>query len=249
MNTNLIPVFESTINEELVQTVNARELHAYLGIKSKFADWITNRISDFGFTQDVDFIIILNSENNPGGRPSKEYHVSLDMGKELSMVERTDKGQEVRKYFIRIEKEYLKQSQSFDLSSMTSEALRRLASSIEENAALKSRIQSMRPKEEFFDHVVGSAELWSMKDSAQTLRTSQKRLTDKLVEWKMFTKDRRPTQKSLDGNFFRIVPVFVRQGSSLVPYAQPMVTGKGLSAIKLMMDSTVMSNRRDVVKV
>ncbi|WP_375640292.1 antA/AntB antirepressor family protein [Bartonella sp. MM55XZML] len=101
MNT-LIPISEQTIDQETVQTVNARDLHAFLEITSKFADWIKNRIKECNFRENIDFIGF--SKNlEKGGRPSIEYHITLDMAKHLSMIERNDKGHEARQYFIKCE--------------------------------------------------------------------------------------------------------------------------------------------------
>lgn len=98
---NLIPVFSGSIQNQPVQLCNAVKLHAFLDIQSKFADWIKNRIEDYGFIQDEDYIIVTE---RTAGRPRKEYHITLDMGKELAMVERNDKGRQIRKYFIACEK-------------------------------------------------------------------------------------------------------------------------------------------------
>lgn len=83
------------------QTVDARELHEFLESRQQFSNWITNRIEQYGFVQDIDFITINNSIYSP---PRKEYHVSIDMAKELSMVERNEKGKQARKYFIEMER-------------------------------------------------------------------------------------------------------------------------------------------------
>ncbi|ETS07663.1 antA/AntB antirepressor family protein [Bartonella henselae] len=97
MNT-LIPISEQVIDQETVQTVNARDLHVFLGITSKFADWIKNRIKECNFRENIDFIGF--SKNlEKGGRPSIEYHITLDMAKHLSMIERNEKGHEARQYF------------------------------------------------------------------------------------------------------------------------------------------------------
>lgn len=106
MINQLVRVTESIIGDEKVNSVDARELHEFLEVDTKFADWINRRIKEYEFTQDIDFVRILKIENSP---PSKEYYVSLDMAKELSMVEKNDKGKEARKYFIACEK---KQKQS-----------------------------------------------------------------------------------------------------------------------------------------
>lgn len=100
-NSNLITVFNGQIATQSVQLCNARELHTFLEVKNRFNDWINDRISDYGFIQDEDYIIVHERTN---GRPRKEYHITLDMGKELAMVERNEKGRQIRKYFIECER-------------------------------------------------------------------------------------------------------------------------------------------------
>ncbi|WP_334473406.1 antA/AntB antirepressor family protein [Arsenophonus sp. PmNCSU2021_1] len=98
---NLINIETKNINDSLIQTVNARDLHEFLESKQKFADWIKDRIQQYGFIESQDFIVILGKTPN-GGRPTKEYAISLDMAKELSMVERNEKGKQARQYFTRV---------------------------------------------------------------------------------------------------------------------------------------------------
>ena len=82
----LIKLNEQTINHEMVQTVNARELHAFLGNGDMFANWIKNRIEKYGFVENQDFLSFLETTKKPsGGRPSREYYITLDMAKELAM--------------------------------------------------------------------------------------------------------------------------------------------------------------------
>ncbi len=97
--TSLIPISQSTINGETKQTVNAGELHEFLEVKTRFNGWITSRIKDFGFEEGRDFVVNLITENlvikkHGGNRRSKDYHITLDMAKELSMVERNAKGKQ-----------------------------------------------------------------------------------------------------------------------------------------------------------
>lgn len=100
-NSNLIAVFNGTIANQSVQLCNARDLHAFLESKSQYANWIKDRINEYGFIQDEDYLIITERTN---GRPRKEYHITLDMGKELGMVERNEQGRQIRKYFIECER-------------------------------------------------------------------------------------------------------------------------------------------------
>lgn len=91
------------------QVVNARDLYNFLEVKSDFNNWIKNRIRDYNFVENQDFEVFVNNyENSKGGRPTKEYAITLDMAKELSMLERNEKGKEARKYFIAVEKRWRK---------------------------------------------------------------------------------------------------------------------------------------------
>ncbi|WP_375643787.1 MULTISPECIES: antA/AntB antirepressor family protein [unclassified Bartonella] len=114
MNT-LIPISEQIIDQETVQTVNARDLHTFLKVTSRFNDWIINRIKEYGFLENKDFASFTKNLVKPkGGRPSTEYHITLDMAKELSMVERNEKGRQARRYFIECEKKLRNQSVDYD---------------------------------------------------------------------------------------------------------------------------------------
>lgn len=110
---DLIPVHAGTIGDEEIQTVNARELHVFLEVGRDFATWIKERIDEYGFVEGQDFVKTsmisrspksgnAKSLNNPN--PPIDYHLSLDMAKELAMVERNDKGRQARRYFIACEK-------------------------------------------------------------------------------------------------------------------------------------------------
>ena len=100
--TDLIPVHN---NPEGAPTVNARDLHAFLEVGRDFSNWIKDRIEKYEFEEGIEYVVIAETGENPlGGRPSIEYHLGLDMAKELSMVEKTDKGKQARKYFIQCER-------------------------------------------------------------------------------------------------------------------------------------------------
>lgn len=87
------------------RAVSARELHQFLESKQEFANWIKNRIRDYGFVENQDFVRLTNlSSEGKGGQNKIEYAISLDMAKELSMVERNEKGKLARLYFIEMEK-------------------------------------------------------------------------------------------------------------------------------------------------
>lgn len=109
-NNALIALQSNVIADEQVQTVNARELHAFLQLKDDFSSWIKRRIEEYGFKENQDFT---NFPEKSGkikrGRPAIEYHITLDMAKELAMVERNERGREARRYFIECEKQLRQQ--------------------------------------------------------------------------------------------------------------------------------------------
>jgi anti-repressor protein len=113
MSNQLIPVFTGTIAGVPAQLVNARELHTFLGIGKMFANWIKDRIKQYGFQENQDYICVAKTGNgeNRGFQPI-EYHITLNMAKELSMVERNAKGKEARRYFIECERLVIEASQA-----------------------------------------------------------------------------------------------------------------------------------------
>lgn len=107
-DTQLIPIADANIGGALIRTVNARELHAFLGVGKHFRDWIKERIEQYGFVENQDYVIAAQNgaaiDGNRGGHNRVDYCVSIDMAKELAMVERNEKGREARKYFLDCER-------------------------------------------------------------------------------------------------------------------------------------------------
>ncbi|ECH5520819.1 phage antirepressor Ant [Campylobacter coli] len=91
---------DKTIGAE-INSANAREIFYYLNSLQDYSNWIKNRISHYDFIENQDYIIELVYTK---GRPRKEYYVTLDMAKELCMVENNEKGRQARRYFIECEK-------------------------------------------------------------------------------------------------------------------------------------------------
>lgn len=82
------------------KAVSARELYDFLEVKSAFTTWI-KRMFEYGFEEGKDFIPFL--EESSGGRPSQDYVLSIDCAKEISMLQRSEKGKQARQYFIACE--------------------------------------------------------------------------------------------------------------------------------------------------
>ena len=93
----LIRISEVSIGNENINSVNARDLHSFLGVGKDFSNWIKGRIEQYEFIENIDYVVFAQIGENPmGGRSRQEYAISIDMAKELSMVEKTTKGREAR---------------------------------------------------------------------------------------------------------------------------------------------------------
>ena len=97
-----------TQNENNEQVVSGRELHEFLGVKTRYNDWFEDMVK-YGFTENVDFIGFEQKSSKLGGRPSVDHALKIDMAKEISMIQRNEKGKQARQYFIEVEKELKQQ--------------------------------------------------------------------------------------------------------------------------------------------
>jgi phage anti-repressor protein len=113
MAMQLITLHTRSINEQTLDTLNARELHSFLEVGRDFNTWINARIKRYGFEEGVDYTVISQSPKRGSGNRgvTKEYFITLDMAKELAMVELNDKGKQARRYFIDCEKQLTEQKQ------------------------------------------------------------------------------------------------------------------------------------------
>lgn len=106
MKTFQISTFNGAIQNQSVQFVNARELHERLQVATPFHKWIQRRISEYEFTENLDFIErTILSARGFFQTDVKDYHITLDMAKELCMLERSELGRQARRYFIEMEKQ------------------------------------------------------------------------------------------------------------------------------------------------
>ena len=176
--TQLIPLQPQTINGNAVETVNAKELHEFLEVRSKFADWIKNRISEYDFTVNQDFTTV--SKNLENGGRSIDYYITLDMAKELSMVERNEKGKQARKYFIECEKQL--NAQQSQLPTTYLEALEALLASEKEKLTLEQQASINAPKVAHYDRVVARTHLVNATHVASKLKLSAVKLNRHLCE-------------------------------------------------------------------
>lgn len=126
---NIITLHTKTLAGNTVETVSARELHDFLGSKQDFSTWIKARIEDYGFQEEQDYLKVEPVAPQKNGtekstayenwRGRIEYYITLDMAKELAMVERNARGKEARQYFIACERQLKTQGITEPASAVT----------------------------------------------------------------------------------------------------------------------------------
>lgn len=198
--TDLIKINEITLNDEIVNTVSARELHEFLEVKSKFATWITNRISKYSFEENKDFVTISKILEN-GGR-SIEYYITLDTAKELSMVENNDRGREARKYFIECEKKLrqnLKPLTPMEMINVMSSEVIKLQKQVDNQENRLNNIETnLLEKADLADRLSDSALLLSSTQMGSIFGLSARAFNEKLKEHKIAYKTTYRNEKGID---------------------------------------------------
>lgn len=218
-------------NEQGEARVNARDLHDALNVKARFNDWIT-RMIEYGFTEGIDFYSFLSKTQN-GGRPSVEYNLTISMAKEVAMLQRNEKGKEVRNYFIQVEDRYKKLAN--DPSYQMALGLKASQLLLEQKEQI---IAEMKPKALFADAVATSHTSVLVGELAKILKqngvdTGATRLFSWLRDNGYLIRRRgtdynMPTQKSMELGLFEIKETSIaRSNGSVTVSKTPKVTGKG----------------------
>ena len=102
MTNAIAPIFD---NENGEVRISGRQLHMFLEVQTRYNDWFA-RMCEYGFAEGEDYYSNLSKTSELGGRPAIDHLMTLSMAKELAMLQRTEKGKEARRYFIRIEEEW-----------------------------------------------------------------------------------------------------------------------------------------------
>lgn len=220
-------------------TVSARDLHEALEINTRFNDWFS-RMAEYGFENGVDFNLLKNEKvrlegNREVKRDIMDYQISVDMAKQICMIQRSEKGKQYRQYFIDLEKAWNTPEQIFARAlKMADQKIEKLK---ETNAGLLEDVERMRPKEIFADAVKASTSSILIGDLAKLLRqngvdTGQKRLFEQLRNegYLMKTGSSRnmPKQKYVANGFFQIKETVISNPDGSVRMTKTTkVTGKG----------------------
>lgn len=215
------------------QTVSARELHDQLHIGTRFNDWFP-RMTEYGFVEGTDFYSKMSKTDN-GGRPSTDYEISVDMAKQICMIQRTPEGKAVRQYLIDLEKAWNTPEQIFARAlKMADEKINSLK---EINTSLIAENQRMKPKEIFADAVATSHTSILIGDLAKLIcqngyQIGQKRLFEWLRENNFLIKNgsskNMPQQRYVEQGLFEVKESNVQNPDGSVRITRTTkVTGKG----------------------
>ena len=142
MKTNERQLISINIKEEIgKQTVSARELHEKLEVGTQFKDWI-KRMIEYGFEENVDYVLVAQERatNNPKNPVTtfNEYYISIDMAKEICMIQRSDKGRQFRQYFIECERRLIETNKKA-MPQTYIEAVENLLNELKKNQALEEQ--------------------------------------------------------------------------------------------------------------
>ena len=211
-------------------TVSGRELHELLDIKTPYDKWFP-RMCEYGFSESIDFSTFLSEST--GGRPATDHQLTIEMAKEICMLQRNDKGKQVRQYFLNLEK-------AWNTPEMVmSRALKMAESQICKLQAVNSELtvknQIMQPKAEYFDELVDRNLLTSFRETAKELNLNERKFIKFLIEKKYLYRDKKgkliPYSNKNNG-LFEIKETFNEktQWSGV----QTLVTPKGRETFRLL---------------
>lgn len=155
---------EMSENQEPI--VNGRELHEALGVKTDYKKWF-DRMCEYGFTENVDYCTVSQKcpIANGGYQERFEHAIKLDMAKEIAMIQRNERGKEVRKYFIQVEKDF--NSPEKIMARALKIAEERLSVLQLENTQQKQLIGELKPKADYTDIILQNKSLIKIKAIAK----------------------------------------------------------------------------------
>lgn len=216
-------------------TVSARDLHEGLEVKSNFTTWF-DRMCEYGFTESDYKKCFPNLESGcNGGQNMVDYNISVDMAKQICMIQRSEKGRMYRQYFLDLEKAWSTPEQIFARAlKMADREIEKLKTN---NAALLEDVERMRPKEVFADAVSASHTSILIGELAKILKQNGIEIGQKrMLDWlrangyliKSGSSKNMPTQRSMEMNLFEIKEGSYINGDGVnVTTKTTKVTGKG----------------------
>lgn len=223
-------------NDNMEQIVSARDLYEALGIGKDFTNWFKQQIDRLGLVEQIDFTPF--RAESTGGRPSVDYHVTIDIAKHIAMISGGENGKKVREYFIQVEKAWNDPDQVMARAAIIGQ--KRLAVAMQRVQMLEVKIEADKPKVDYFDTAVDRTGLFNFRDTAYALGVKQNDMINLLVGKRWLYRGQRsklkfhaeygPTGK----HYFELKDFTAKNEYS---GTQTMITAKGKAAIlKLLKD-------------
>ena len=222
-----------TLNESHEPIVSGRTLHRELGVGTEYAKWMT-RMTEYGFVEGQDFNSVkIDEVRQEGNRHVKreitDHALKLDMAKEIAMIQRTEKGKEVRQYFIQVERDY---------NSPEKVMARALLMANNKVLTLETQVEELKPKALFADAVAASKTSILMGELAKLLNQNGVKIGGtRLFAWmrengyliKRKGQDwNTPTQRAMEMGLFEIKErTHSNPDGSIIISRTTKVTGKG----------------------
>lgn len=187
-------------------TVLARDLHEFLEAETPFHKWFP-RMCEYGFTEDEDYRTFLsNRSDGLPGKPRHDAQLTIDMAKEICMLQRNEKGKQARQYFLQLEREWNSPE------AVMSRALRMAEERLERfkaiNANLSVQNAIMQPKAEYFDGLCDRESLTGIRETAKLLGLKQNDFVKWLIDHKYIYRDKRgrlmPYAEHVDSGLFTV---------------------------------------------
>ena len=223
-------IIKVTLDDEHDPIVSGRQLHEALGVNSNYTTWF-DRMTEYGFVENQDYVLLSNFGNQTGrgGHNKVDHAIKLDMAKEIAMIQRTDRGKEIRQYFIQIEK---------DFNSPEKIMARALLLADKKIQKLETQIETDKPKVLFADAVSASHSSILVGELAKLIsRNGYKIGANRLFAWlrengyliKRKGSDwNMPTQRSMEMGLFEIKETNIQHPDGHVTITKTSkVTGKG----------------------
>lgn len=215
-----------TLNDNHEPIVSGRQLHEALEVKTPYDKWFP-RMAEYGFKENEDFSTFLSQST--GGRRATDHIIKLDMAKEIAMIQRTERGKQVRQYFIQVEK---------DFNSPEKIMARALLMADQKVHKLEAQIEADRPKVLFAEAVSASHTSILVGELAKLLKQNGVDMgANRLFNWlrahgyliKRNGRDwNMPTQKSVDMGLIRVKETSITHADGHITVSKtPLVTGKG----------------------
>lgn len=222
-----------TLNESHEPIVSGRTLHRELGVGTEYAKWMT-RMTEYGFVEGQDFNSVkIDEVRQEGNRHVKreitDHALKLDMAKEIAMIQRTEKGKEVRQYFIQVERDY---------NSPEKIMARALLMANNKVLTLETQVEELKPKALFADAVAASKTSILMGELAKLMNQNGVKIGGtRLFAWmrengyliKRKGQDwNTPTQRAMEMGLFEIKErTHSNPDGSIIISRTTKVTGKG----------------------